>query len=85
MDAVVCTADGDVSREVDKASRGNTTLKLKIMVGGARESWHCFNKDIQFFSANFNKTKRCAGRRRSDADVLYFGYNIVSENYDTQL
>ena len=26
-----------------------------------------------------------AGRRRSDADVLYFGYNIVSENYDTQL
>lgn len=39
VDAVVCTGDGDVSREVDKASRGNTTLKLKIMVGGARESW----------------------------------------------
>ncbi len=39
VDAIVCTADGDVSREVDKAAHTNSKLKTKIMVGGARESW----------------------------------------------
>ena len=76
VDAVVCTADGDVSREVDKASRGNTTLKLKIMVGGARESWHCFNKDIQFFSANFTKPKDVPGG--DDPMLMFFTSGTTS-------
>ena len=76
VDAVVCTADGEVSREVDKASRGNTTLKLKIMVGGARESWHCFNKDIQYFSANFTKPKDVPGG--DDPMLMFFTSGTTS-------
>ncbi len=69
IDAIVCTADDEVSREVDKAARGNTSLRTKIMVGGARESWHCFNKDIRYFSANFTRPEETPG---GDDDMLMF-------------
>lgn len=76
VDAVVCTADGDVSREVDKAARGNARLKTKIMVGGARESWHCFNKDIRFFSANFSKPDDLPGGE--DPMLMFFTSGTTS-------
>lgn len=76
VDAVVCTADGEVSREVDKAARGNARLKTKIMVGGARESWHCFNKDIRFFSANFSKPHEVPGGE--DPMLMFFTSGTTS-------
>lgn len=76
VDAVVCTADGEVSREVDKAARGNARLKTKIMVGGARESWHCFNKDIRFFSANFTKPDEVPGGE--DPMLMFFTSGTTS-------
>ncbi|MCI8364715.1 MAG: AMP-binding protein [Eubacterium sp.] len=76
VDAVVCTADGDVSREVDKAAWGNSRLKTKIMVGGARESWHCFNKDIRFFSANFARPDEAPGG--DDTMLMFFTSGTTS-------
>lgn len=76
VDAIVCTADGEVSREVDKAARGNAKLKTKIMVGGARESWHCFNKDIRFFSANFTKPDEVPGGE--DPMLMFFTSGTTS-------
>lgn len=76
VDAVICTADGDVSREVDKAAWGNSNLKTKIMVGGARESWHCFNKDIRFFSANFTKPEEVPGG--DDTMLMFFTSGTTS-------
>ena len=74
VDAVICTADGDVSREVDKAAWGNSRLKTKIMVGGARESWHCFNKDIRYFSANFARPEEAPGGE----DTMFFTSGTTS-------
>nr|MBP3598723.1 AMP-binding protein [Eubacterium sp.] len=76
VDAIVCTADGEVSREVDKAAWGNTNLKTKIMVGGARESWHCFNKDIRFFSANFTRPADAVGG--DDTMLMFFTSGTTS-------
>ena len=76
VDAVICTADGDVSREVDKAAWGNSRLKTKIMVGGARESWHCFNKDIRFFSANFARPEEAPGG--DDTMLMFFTSGTTS-------
>lgn len=76
VDAIICTADGEVSREVDKAARGNSHLKTKIMVGGARESWHCFNKDIRYFSANFTKPAECPGGE--DPMLMFFTSGTTS-------
>ena len=44
VDAILCTADGPVSREVDKACRSYKNLKVKIMVGASRKGWRSFNK-----------------------------------------
>lgn len=76
VNAIVCTADGDVSREVDKAARGNSNLKIKIMVGGARESWHCFNRDIRYFSANFTKPQDAPGG--DDTMLMFFTSGTTS-------
>ncbi len=76
VDAIICTADGEVSREVDKAAWGNAKLKTKIMVGGARESWHCFNKDIRFFSANFTRPHNAAGG--DDTMLMFFTSGTTS-------
>lgn len=76
VDAVICTADGDVSREVDKAAWGNSRLKTKIMVGGARESWHCFNKDIRYFSANFTRPEEAPGG--DDTMLMFFTSGTTS-------
>ncbi len=76
VDAIVCTADGDVSREVDKAAHTNSKLKTKIMVGGARESWHCFNKDIRYFSANFSRSEDAPGG--DDTMLMFFTSGTTS-------
>lgn len=76
VDAVICTADGGVSREVDKAAWGNSRLKTKIMVGGARESWHCFNKDIRYFSANFARPEEAPGGE--DTMLMFFTSGTTS-------
>lgn len=76
VDAIICTADGDVSREVDKAAWGSSTLKTKIMVGGARESWHCFNKDIRYFSANYSRPEDAAGG--DDTMLMFFTSGTTS-------
>ncbi len=76
VDAIICTADGEVSREVDKAAWGSSTLKTKIMVGGARESWHCFNKDIRFFSANYSRPANAAGG--DDTMLMFFTSGTTS-------
>lgn len=76
VDAVICTADGEVSREVDKAAWGNSRLKTKIMVGGARESWHCFNKDIRYFSANYARPDDAPGG--DDTMLMFFTSGTTS-------
>ncbi len=76
VDAIICTADGEVSREVDKAAHNNSRLKTKIMVGGARESWHCFNKDIRYFSANFSRAEDAPGG--DDTMLMFFTSGTTS-------
>lgn len=76
VNAIVCTADGDVSREVDKAARGSSNLKIKIMVGGARESWHCFNRDIRYFSANYSRPEDAPGG--DDTMLMFFTSGTTS-------
>ncbi len=76
VDAIVCTADGDVSREVDKAAHNNPNVRIKIMVGGARKTWHCFNKDIRYFSTRFNKPEDFSGG--DDIMLMFFTSGTTS-------
>ncbi len=54
--AIVCTADGDVSYEAEKAA-ANFPGMLKVMVGGKREGWHDFNVEMERFSTHYYRTE----------------------------
>ncbi len=57
VSAIVCTADGDVSHQVDIAQEKSPTLKTKILVGGEREGWHNFDEEFDLFSAHFYRNE----------------------------
>ena len=54
--AIVCTADGEVSTEADKAAAEYPGL-LKIMVGGQKPGWHDFNVEMERFSTHYYLTE----------------------------
>lgn len=53
--AIVCTADGDVSRQVDLAEKNYEESLTKIMAGGSRSSWHNFDKEITRYSDVYDR------------------------------
>lgn len=54
--AIVCSADGDVSTEAEKAATNYPDM-VKILVGGQKEGWHDFNVEMERFSTHFNRTE----------------------------
>ncbi len=53
VSAIVCTADGDVARQVELAEAESPSLKTKILVGGDREGWRNFDEEFPLYSAHF--------------------------------
>ena len=60
VNGVICTADGEVANEITKAEKNYTGLKAKMMVGGSREGWSNFNRDIRFFSSTLKRPSNAA-------------------------
>ncbi len=58
--AVVCTADGDVSVEAEKAAAEFPGM-VKILVGGQKEGWNDFNVEMERFSTHYfrNENSPC--------------------------
>ena len=58
--AIVCTADGEVSAEAEKAA-ANFPGMLKILVGGKKEGWNDFNVEMERFSTHYfrNENSPC--------------------------
>ena len=56
VSAVVCTADGNVADEVDKAAQNCPALRHKIIVNGERDGWINFDEYYPLFSTHFKKT-----------------------------
>ena len=54
--AIVCTADGDVSVEAEKAAAAYPDM-LKFLVGSKKDGWYDFNEDIERFSTHYNRTE----------------------------
>ncbi len=52
--AIVCTADGEVSTEAEKAAKAYPDM-LKFLVGGKKDGWYDFNEDIERFSTHFER------------------------------
>ncbi len=85
VSAIVCTADGDVARQVDIAAEKCPSLINKMMVGGTRDGWRNFDEEYKRFSSHFERTENspCG----NDTMLMYFtsgtsGYpKIATHNY----
>jgi len=60
VSAIVCTSDGDVSRQVDLAEKNYEKSLTKIMVGGSRSGWHNFDKEISRYSDVYERNNDSA-------------------------
>ncbi len=77
IDAVLCTSDGKVATEVERASKTYDGLKAKIMVGPTTlVGWRNFNRDIRFFSPEFKKPSVVAGG--DDPMLMFFTSGTTS-------
>lgn len=77
VDAVLCTSDGKVANEVERASRTYDGLKAKVMVGNTTlKGWSNFKRDIRFFSPEFKKPKHAAGG--DDPMLMFFTSGTTS-------
>ena len=54
--AIVCTADGAVSTEAEKAAAEYPDM-CKILVGGKKPGWHDFNVEMERFSTHYYRTE----------------------------
>lgn len=77
VDAVLCTSDGKVAVEVERASKSYDGLKAKIMVGTSTlKGWRNFNRDIRFFSPEFKKPAGAPGG--NDPMLMFFTSGTTS-------
>ena len=58
--AIVCTADGEVSAEAEKAAAEFPGM-LKILVGGKKDGWYDFNVEMERFSSKYQRTDATPG------------------------
>ena len=56
VSAVVCTALGGVSDQVELALPNSPTVKHKFIVAGEKEGWRSFDKEYKLFSSVYERT-----------------------------
>ena len=69
VNTVICTSDGDVASYVDEAAKTCPELLNKILVGGTRDGWRCFNDEYPLYSSHF---ERCEDSPCGDDLLLMF-------------
>ena len=83
--AILCTADGEVSAEVDAAAAKCENLEHKIIVNGTREGWRNFDEEYSIFSSHYDRADDAPSG--SDPMLMFFtsgtsGYpKIAAHNY----
>ncbi len=81
--AILCTADGQTADEAERAAQNCPSVQVKIMVGENRLGWHDFDKEVEGFSDQYERTadSPCG----NDTMLMYFtsgttGYPKIAEH-----
>ena len=67
---IICTSDGIVADEVDKAAELSPCVETKIIVGESRQGWHNFDEEYSLYTGKFDRSEDtpCG----SDPMLMYF-------------
>ena len=66
--AIVCTADGDCTEQVDLAQPTSPALELKIVANGTREGWKNFDEGIAAMPDTFERIETS----KDDPAIMFF-------------
>ena len=69
VNAIICTADGDVAEIAAAAAKKCEQPITRIMVGGARDDWHDFDAEYSLFTGKFDRPEDCSA---GDETALMF-------------
>ncbi|WP_084554731.1 AMP-binding protein [Eubacterium xylanophilum] len=78
VDAVICTAVGNSSNEIDKAVKKYNGLKAKILVGSNKKGWRLFNKELKYFSDVYKRPVEENAIHGDDPSVMFFTSGTTS-------
>ena len=53
VNAIVCSAYGSCSDEAERAAAKAPSLRLKVISGGKKDGWHCFDEEYEMYSSRF--------------------------------
>ncbi|MDO4939692.1 MAG: AMP-binding protein [Lachnospiraceae bacterium] len=70
VSTIICTADGDITSEADKALESYGKIKNKIITNGSREGWRSYDDECPRFSSHFRKTDLSPGGE--DSLLMFF-------------
>ena len=70
VNAVICTADGDVAEIAARAAENYGKPLTKIMVGGKRGDWHDFDAEYSLFTGKFDRPEDCSAGE--DTALMFF-------------
>ena len=85
ISTIICTADGSVAAEADKAAAKCTGLVNKLIVNGKRDGWRNFDEEYTMFSSHYKRGEDAPGG--DDTMLMFFtsgtsGYpKIAVHNY----
>ena len=83
--AIIATAFGDTTHQIDLACQNYDGMQHKIIVGGTRDGWRQFDEEYSLFSTHFDRTEDTPGG--TDTMLMFFtsgtsGYpKIAAHNY----
>ena len=72
ISAIICTADGDVYHEAEKAADKCPQVQTKIMAGGHREGWRDFDTEHMLFRSAFPRPEGEACSQGDDTCLMFF-------------
>ncbi len=55
VNAILCTADGDTAHQVELAEQVWGKPLIKVIVGGKRDGWHCYDEEYGLFSRRYTR------------------------------
>ncbi len=57
VSAIICTADGESTKQSVSAIEQYGKITNKIVVNGKVEGWHCFDEEFEMYSSRFARTE----------------------------
>ncbi len=72
IDAIIATADGEVTADAEEAEKKVAPLKARIIVKGRRDGWSAFDDEIMKYSAEFERPQGDEATKKDDIMLMYF-------------